>query len=176
MYLISVYFDDATNKRIQSYINQVAKQTGNRFMIEGKVPPHITVTALEASDEQKVIAAMEQVLPGVKRGTLQWASLGQFFPHVIFITPVLNEYMQMLSQNVHEKLHAVEGMISSPYYQPFRWLPHTTIAKHLTETQMRVAFEVMQKSFGMFEGEVVEIGLAKTNPYQDLAKWKLMEE
>jgi hypothetical protein len=38
---------------------------------------------------------------------------------------------------------------------------------------MKTAFEVLQDSFGMFEGEVVKIGLARPNPHRDIATWEL---
>ena len=53
-------------------------------------------------------------------------------------------------------------------YRTFSWLPHTTLAKHLSKEEMVTAFKVMQNQFGLFEGEVVKVGLAKTNPYEDL--------
>ena len=55
----------------------------------------------------------------------------------------------------------------------FGWLPHTTIAKKLSQEEMRTAFMVLQESFGMFFGDVVRIGLAKTNPYEDIVTWEL---
>ena len=39
MYLVSIYFDENTNKKLQQYINKVAEQTGNTFMLDEKVPP-----------------------------------------------------------------------------------------------------------------------------------------
>ena len=41
MYLISIYFDEKTNKILQRYIDRIAEKSGNSFMIENKVPPHI---------------------------------------------------------------------------------------------------------------------------------------
>lgn len=38
MYLISLYFDEGTNKKIQLYMEQIAQRTGNMAMIDGKVP------------------------------------------------------------------------------------------------------------------------------------------
>ena len=175
MYLISIYFDEKTNKRIQSYIDQVAKRTGNHFMPDGSVPPHITISSLEARNEQQVIAALDRTVAPMKKGTLQWASVGQFFPHVIYIMPVLSEYLHGLSQSVYDGLQFIEGVSVSPVYRPFQWMPHATIGKKLSKEEMRIAFETMQESFGMFDGEVVEIGLAKTNPYCDIARWKLTE-
>lgn len=175
MYLISIYFDEKTNNQIQSYMKQVAKQTGNHFMLEGNVPPHITISALETRNEQQVVATLDRTVASMKKGTLQWVSVGQFLPHVIFITPVLSEYLHGLSQNIYDSLQSVEGVSVSPVYQPFQWMPHTTIGKKLSKEEMKLAFETMQGSFGMFDGEVVEIGLAKTNPYRDIARWKLTE-
>ena len=53
-------------------------------------------------------------------------------------------------------------------YQPFSWLPHATLAKHLNSSEMKKAFEIMQNQFAPFESIVTKIGLAKTNPYRDL--------
>ena len=47
MYLVSIYFDEKTTSRIQGYITQVAKRSGNPFMIEKNVPPHLTISAFE---------------------------------------------------------------------------------------------------------------------------------
>ena len=49
MYLVSVYFDDIANRVLQRYIDQVAERTGNAFMTEKNVPPHMTISSIEAS-------------------------------------------------------------------------------------------------------------------------------
>ena len=43
MYLVSVYFDDKSNKIISDYINKIAQKTGNTFMTDNHVPPHLTI-------------------------------------------------------------------------------------------------------------------------------------
>lgn len=173
MYLVSLYFDEKTNKKIQQYINQVAEKTGNRFMIDGNVPPHITVSAFETQDEKSAVEALSKIAEQMKKGSLTWASVGQFFPYVIYIAPVLNEYLHGLSKLVYDGLSVLDGIAVSPYYQPFQWLPHATIAKKLSKEEMQAAFEVLQNGFGVFEGEVVKIGLAKPNPHRDIASWEL---
>ena len=173
MYLVSIYFDEKTNQRIRNMIKQVAEKTGNMFMIDGNVPPHITVSAFETLDESAAVDALEHVVKGLRCGELQWASVGQFFPYVIYAAPVLNEYLHDMASKVYESLNSLEGVKISPYYRPFQWLPHTTIGKKLSKEEMRVAFEVLQNSFGMFRGEVVKIGLAKTNPYEEVENWNL---
>ena len=61
MYLISLYFDDVTNERIQSYMNQIAKRTGNEVMLADKVPPHITLSAFETTQESEAVAVFEDL-------------------------------------------------------------------------------------------------------------------
>ena len=173
MYLVSIYFDENTNKKIQKFINQVAQKAGNTFMLDENVPPHITVSAFEALAEEQVIKVLSHVAIELKKDTLQWVSVGQFFPYVLYIAPVLNEYLHDMSVQIYNALSQIDGVKISPYYQPFQWLPHSTIGKTLTKEEMKIAFEVMQNSFGMFEGEVLRIGLAKPNPHRDIMNWEL---
>ena len=176
MYLVSIYFDEKTNQRIKSYIKQVAEKSGNHYMLEGNVPPHITVSAFETQDESAAIQALEEVVQKLSSGMLQWASVGQFFPYVIYTAPVLNAYLHEMSERVYEGLKNLEQVKISPYYRPFQWLPHTTLGKKLSKDEMKAAFESLQNSFGMFSGEVVKIGLAKTNPYRDIVNWNLEKD
>lgn len=173
MYLVSIYFDEQTNRKIQRYVNHVAEKTGNTFMLDCNVPPHITVSAFESQSEEVAISKLENVAQSLQRGTLQWVSVGQFFPYVLYIAPVLNEYLHDMSQKIFKGLENMEDILISPHYQPFSWFPHSTIGKKLTKEEMQVALRVMQESFGVFEGEVVKIGLAKPNPHRDIISWEL---
>lgn len=173
MYLVSLYFDDKTDARIRQYINAVAKRTNNTYMLDGNVPPHITVSAFESGLESMVVERLDACIKDIHVGSIQFASVGVFFPHVIYLTPVLNAYLHKLSVSIHGTLHEMDDTLIRKCYQPFCWLPHTTIAKKLSQEEMRTAFATLQESFGMFSGEVVRIGLAKTNPYEDIVTWEL---
>lgn len=61
MYLISVHFDDHANKILQRYIDEVAKATGNTFMIDHKVPPHMTISSIEAKSVDVLKPAFESL-------------------------------------------------------------------------------------------------------------------
>lgn len=177
MYLISLYFDERADARIRQYIKAVAKKTNNTYMLDGDVPPHITISAFESRQEKVVMEALDMCMNTFKmvnvgRGVVQWVSVGAFFPHVLYLSPVLNEYLHQMSVAVFETLQGVEHTLIRKCYQPFAWMPHTTIGKKLSDEEMREGFAVLQNSFGMFSGEVVKIGLAKTNPYEDIAVWE----
>lgn len=173
MYLISIYFDEKTNCIIKQLIQKVANKSGNVFMTDGNVPPHITVSAFETKHEKETIARLETYAEKITIGTLQWVSVGTFLPHVIYLTPVLNEYLQNMSEELYELLQDMDDTIISKYYRPYQWLPHTTIGKMLSKEEMRAAFAVLQEQFVPLKGIVTKIGLAKTNPYEELAVFEL---
>lgn len=175
MYLISVYFDKKTENRIQSYINDVASKCGNMFMIDNQVPPHITISSFETLQESSVAEVLDSAISNMKRDKISWVTVGAF-PTVIFIQPVLNEYLHNLSSTIYERIEKISDTKINKYYQPFHWLPHATIAKQLSEEEMRAAFDVLQKSFEMFGGEIVRIELAKKNPYRVIKSWELKHE
>ena len=175
MYLVSVYFDKKTEHQIQSYINDVANSCGNTFMNDHSVPPHMTITAVESIHEKNLVEAIDCVISNITKNKIEWVTVG-IFPAVIFIQPVLNEYLHNLSSVIYDSIKDVENTKVSKYYKPFSWIPHATIAKQLSEEEMGKAFDVLQKSFGVFEGEIVRVELAKKNPYRVIASWELKDE
>lgn len=175
MYLISVYFDDNTNKILQRYIDQVAKKTDNTFMVDNHVPPHLTISSIEARSVEVLIPAFKKLCENLTLGDIQFVSSGQLHPYVMYVTPVLNEYLQNLQEKVYDAVSNIEETSVSKFYRPYSWLPHTTIGKKLTKDQMREAFEVLQDSFVPFSGKITEIGLAKVNPHEDVLRFKLIE-
>ena len=175
MYLISVYFDKKTEHKIQSYIYDVANACGNLFMIDKEVPPHMTISAFETLHEKEVVDALNVAIQNIKQNKIEWVTVGTF-PTVIFIQPVLNEYLHNLSVSVYDSIKNVPDTKVSKCYKPFNWLPHATIAKQLSEVELSNAFDELHKSFCMFEGEVVRIELAKKNPYRVIASWELINE
>lgn len=173
MYLVSIYFDEKTEKRIRGYIERIAEKTGNGFMVDNHVPPHITVAAIETKRRDLVMQGLEQM--DRKAGNIQFVSVGSFVPQVLYLEPVLNQYLHELSEKVAAAVDGIPETILSPYYKPFGWLPHCTLGKQLTKQQMMDAFAVMQSSFAPFEGKVTRIGLATTNPHRDIKVWELGE-
>lgn len=175
MYLISIYFDENTEKRLQGLIKSVANATGNTFMLDNNVPPHITVAVVETKHEDLLLARVEEVVKQFKIGDIKFVSVGTFSSQVIFVQPVLNEYLHLLTERFTQEGTQIEETILRANYQPFHWLPHCTIGKQLSREQMKKAFEVLQNQFVPMDGKVVRIGIAKTNPHRDIKVWEMKE-
>ena len=175
MYLITAYFDEKTNKYLKNYINKVAEASGNSFMADHNVPPHLTISAIEAREEwlPELEHTVTQLSHRLHSGTIQFVSVGALFPYVLYTTPVLDEYLQKLQQQIYTELTKMENVKISRFYRPYQWLPHVTLGKTLEQEQMLNAFATMQKAFAPLKGNIVEIGLAKVNPHEDLVRFTL---
>lgn len=173
MYLISLYFDDNTNRILQRYINLIAEKTGNKFMTDNKVPPHMTISSIEARNVDVLIPAFEGLRGILKRGSIQFATIGQLLPYVMYAAPVLNRYLQELQETVYAAVKDIPETTVSKVYQPYSWLPHVTLGKKLDREQMKIAFDIMQQQFSTFTSTVTEIGLAKVNPHEDVVRYVL---
>ena len=90
---------------------------------------------------------------------------------MLYLSPVLNTYLQELSEKVYKGLLRIADARVHKCYRPMQWVPHATIGKKLSKEEMLAAFQVLQEQFGVFSSRVVRIGLAKTNPYEEL--WNL---
>ena len=173
MYLISIYFDENTEKILNSHIQHVAKATDNTFMLDNHVPPHITVAAVETKREDLLVTKIEELIKHLQSDTVHFVSVGSFASKVIYVQPVLNEYLHNMCAEISQELSHMEETIPSPYYQPFSWLPHCTIAKQLSKEQMQQAFAVLSNEFVSMNAKVTHIGIAKTNPHRDIKVWTL---
>ena len=173
MYLVSLYFDDKSSRKIQGLINKVSNKSGNDFMTKNNVPPHITIASFETNKEEKIIEILDEIIKKTNIGIITWASIGIFKSSVIFLAPVLNEYLHNLSVRINEGISLEEDVSISKYYMPFQWMPHTTIAKKLTREELLLGLEEIEKNFNIFSGNIIKVGLSKTNPYEEICLWEL---
>lgn len=182
MYLLTAYFDDSTTEQLQRLINEVCRQTGNDFMIRNHVPPHLTISAFDQKNPQRAVELFERFSSKLSEKNLNSdsnsnhiyiASPGAFLPSVIYLEAVQNRYLFELSEMAHKEFCADPATRPNRFYLPFQWIPHITIAKQLTDEQMRIAFAVLQQSFHPLEAKIVRFGLSKPNPHTDLAERRI---
>lgn len=173
MYLISIYFDNHSTKEINKYILKCALSSQNNFMVDHHVPAHMTLLAFDTQNEDDAINALKECLKQIKSDEIYFSSLGIFLPHVLYITPVLNQYLFQTQSHLYDSFKNIKSIELSHQYKPYSWIPHTTIAKTLSQDQINKAFSTMQSLFHPFSAKVVRIALSKTNPYKDIIDFQL---
>lgn len=174
MYLVSLYFDRQTEEVLQKHMKRTAEKTGNFYMLEHQIPPHLTIAACKSGKEEELAGALQACARAWRAGRIDWAAIGSFKPHVLFLMPVLNRYLHELCVSVNAAADKL-GDREEDRYRPFGWMPHVTMARTLTEQQMLTGFRVLQANFSPFSGMGVRIGLARSSPYQEIRMWELPE-
>lgn len=140
MYLISVYFDEHSNKILQRYIDQIALKTGNHFMTEHNVSLHMTISSIEERGIGILHPAFESLRGTLKQGEIQLVSVGQLLPYVIYTTPVMNPYLLELSECIYEAFKEIPQTSISRYYRPLSWFPYVSLGKTLDKDLISVCF------------------------------------
>lgn len=173
MYLVSVYFDEKTSHELERLILRIATNTGNDFMIQHHVPPHMTISSFESKRIQPILDGFSDFSAGLQETDVQIVSPGMLLPYVLYAAPVFNEGLHDLNYRVDSFLNGFDDIKCNRYYRPYSWLPHITLGKTLTKEQMQIAFQTVQQYFVPVSGMLKEIGIAKTNPHMDIIRCSL---
>ena len=94
MYLISAYFDKNTTEKLQEYICKIAEASGNSFMLDNNVPPHMTLTAIEARSIDVLVPTFENLNNKLHGGDISIISVSytKVISLLIYCVPVLSKY------------------------------------------------------------------------------------
>ena len=143
-FAVTLEFDQESQNKMQEMIDEVARVTGCDRMKQENVPPHVTVCCLEGDNEAVLLSEMEEIASSISKSTLRFANIGVFNPFVIYLGPIMNEFLQNTCRTVNERLlqHAEVG--NKGNYLPNHWVPHAGIAVKLTSEALRVAFDIVQ--------------------------------
>ena len=172
-YAVTLEFDKETENKIQELIDEVAKVTGCDYMKRSKIPPHVTVSALVSDDEESLLLEMEKIAETMNKEFLWFANIGVFNPLVIYLGPVMNEFLQNTCRTVNERLLQYAEVGNRGRYLPNQWIPHAGIAVKLTPEALKEAFAIVQEKFSAFGATVEKVVLARAEPYEELCSWKL---
>ena len=173
MYLITAYFDEKTNNILKRHIDEIARITGNTYMTDNHVPPHMTLCALEARNVDVLTPGFKEFVEASEKGEVIIASVAEFFPYVMYAAPVPNNYLMDISKRLNNIYGDLPEVSVSRYYSVDHWLPHITLAKRLDEEQMLKALEIMRSSFTPINAVVSEVGLSEVNPHRDVLRISL---
>ena len=174
MYLITGYFDDETNCILKRHIEEIADITGNTYMTDNHIPPHMTLCALEARNIDVLKLGFKQFAGECQSCEIIIASVGLFFPYVMYAAPVPNGCLMDMPRRFMDIYGRVADVSISKFYTEDHWLPHITLAKRLDSAQMQQALARMRDTFTPVTGKIVEIGLSEVNPHRDVERIRLI--
>ena len=170
-YAVVLYFDAVTEERFFEIIKAIAESQGESYMLDKKIPPHITISFFRTEKIDEIISLLDKHYLDFTTGNIYWATLGTFIPEVLFAAPVLNEYL--LNACISAKQLIGNFVDFNAFYLPYQWVPHTTLATKLNQIELNKAFDIATRKFTAFGGNSDRIVLAECNPYKEVKIWNL---
>ncbi|SEQ09236.1 2'-5' RNA ligase superfamily protein [Treponema bryantii] len=174
-YAVSLHFSQKVNEIVISTLHAIADETENRFMIEKKIPPHITIGAFHAAreEEAKLLQFVEEFSQGQKAGSVQFREVGNFNGKVLFLKPEKNLFLSEINKELHTLLLPEFEKAENGYYLPDIWFPHTTLATRLNQSQFSAAKEIAKKISLPLEAAIEELAVYQCSPFFELKKFGL---
>ena len=169
-YAVSLHFSPDVNEIITSAVKSIAEVTGNRFIIENKIPPHVTIGAFHAAkdDEAKLIQMVEDFTKTQKTEAVRFTEIGNFNRKVLFLKPEKDGFLAQINVVLHSILLPEFEKAENGYYLPEIWFPHITLATRLNQRQFEKAQEIANQIKLPLEAAVTEISVYQCTPFEKL--------
>lgn len=165
MFLISGFFDPLTNRSLQTLINDIAEETGNHFMIENQVPPHLTFLQVQTRSQQdeliKTFSNLENRLYSLP---VTFTAFGGEIPNVVYAKVKLSDELKNQLNIFYNAVSQIADLKVNPHYLPENFFPHITLGKTLDRKQQEIALSLLNEKFTMFSGRLNEWRLSCGKP------------
>lgn len=152
-YAVTLYFDEKTAGEISSLTKELCDVTGNDYMIENSVPPHLTLGMFhvnEANEEKleklfvEFVAAAKAKLFSVNSDEISFSDFESFLDKVIFIKPEKSDLLCGLNVLLHEKFLPDFEAADNRNYLPENWYPHIALGVKLTHEQFEKGMKFLK--------------------------------
>ena len=175
-YAIVLYFDANTNDTIRKIIARTATLSGNNYMLDINIPPHVTLGCFFSDEHGHLTERVESFVKNITPFEVTFNAIGSFEPYVLFASPMKDKKLTQLNALLHELLLSNYEPAENSNYLPDRWMPHCSLAVRLDEEQFAKAKTIEAEIDLPFTARVTKIALAKCNPYNEVAIWDINED
>ena len=174
-YAIVLYFNKTMEEKIKSLIYKIANETGNKYMVDNDIPPHITISLFKYDEEiDTIINIIENNISKFNKNKIIIASIGIFNPNVLFLSPIMNDYLIESNKNISKIIKTNNNnVLFDKYYMENQWIPHISLAVKLNKNELVNGIKTIMEYFEVIEIEVNRIGLAECNPYKNIKIWEI---
>ena len=160
-------------------MREIAAATGNNYMLDNSVPPHLSLGLFHAEEEKtgKMVKLFEQFAKGLKSEggnlSLNFTGPDNFADKVIFLSVSRDEPLMKLNRDQHQLFlpHFEAG--DNRNYLPENWVPHIALAVKLAGQQFEKGFEVAKNFPLPKSAKITSATLARCNPYNEIVKISL---
>jgi len=173
-FAVEMYFDEKTEKTLRD-LRKTLSDAGIRPVLdEIGDRPHISLAVFSQVDVDELSVELEKFAAETKAMPITLSAIGAFATAdaVLFLTPAITQDLMDVHWEFHQMLGELK-MHPHAYYQPDRWVPHSTIAQNVQEEMVGKGFDVLRKSFKPISGKLEEMGLVRFRPVESLGVFPL---
>jgi len=173
-YAIALYFNKSTEEKINNLILEIANNNGNKYMLDNKIFPHLTISLFEYNGKtESLINLFDNQFPKIDFDKISLATIGIFAPNVLFIAPVVNKHLLELNEKTNGLLNENRDIIPDKYYSNDQWVPHVSLGVKLNKNELINGTNVLIDNFQKIDAEINQIALAECNPFKDIKVWDI---
>jgi len=174
-YAVSLHFSTDASDIITKAVRDIAEATGNNFIIENKIPPHITIGTFHArkEDEARLLQLTAEFARTQKAGVVHFSKIDNFKGKVLFLKGEKDFFLAQMNRQLHSLVLSEFESGENGYYLPEIWCPHTTLATRLSQGQFAKALSVAEKISLPLEAKACEIGFYQCSPFLELKRFVL---
>lgn len=174
-YAVSLHFTEDVSKTIMNTVQEIATIIGISFILDNKIPPHITIGAFHAAKgkENQLLQLVDNFTKRQRAGQITFSALGDFNKKVLFLKPDKNDFLTQLNSDIHKLLLPSFEKGENGYYLPDIWFPHTTLATRLSQIQFQKALDIARKIRLPLKADINEIAVYQCSPFLELERFAM---
>lgn len=154
MYAIVGYFDEVTESKIKKLWEELREKniTDYPYLRTGHLP-HLTFASFNEC-EPELLEGFERLTNLHEVIYLRFRLFGSFIKSDSFL--LLPDPTSELTE-LHREIHNLHA--AAPLYRPENWIPHMTIANHLTPDQQSAVQHLAHQRLDPFSGNLSKLAL-----------------
>ena len=172
VYTVALSFDKDGARTVYELQKQIADRCGNHYMIEQKMPPHITLAMFES--ESPPVDILREFAKTTAPIPLSFPTLGAFCrtPATLILLPVVSDALKEMHESLKAALGPVAALFLPGYVDP-NWVPHCTLALYLGARERDAGMLAAMERFAPVKAQGVAVAVVEY-PYH-LDKGFLLE-
>lgn len=186
-YAISLLPDQEAAAQIRTAVQELARHSGNNFMVEHAVPPHLTLGLFHAQETdlallQELFKEFSERARGVlqKDFCLEFFGADNFLDKVIFLSLGNPEEAKKKNPALFELNAALHKIFLERFepgdnrnYIPANWHPHIALSVKMNAAQFKKGFDFAQSLCLPKRAAAASLSLALCKPYKEIEKVEL---
>lgn len=165
--------DAAAAARVDRLSRRLERELGLATERQRGAPVHLSLAVYQALDVELATGAMDRFVTRVAAMPIELVSIGVFpgETNVLFLAPVVRERLLAAQRHWHQV--AGHQAACMPHYQPQAWMPHVTLAMHLSEANAAAAVKLLATKWRPIHGRLASAAVICFPPVELARRWPL---